>query len=77
MKAEIDLSPMIHRLEGVVRFHVEEVKRTLVRDLRRMEYERDDARRNEKRANDRLQQMREAVAERDAEIARLQPYEEM
>lgn len=34
----------------------------LRRDLRRAEYERDDARRNEQRANGRLQTMREEVA---------------
>lgn len=71
VKAEIDFAPLFHRLEAVVRSHVEDIKRGVLRDLRRAEYERDDARRNEQRANGRLQQMRDAVAERDATIAEL------
>lgn len=38
----------------------------LQRQLRRSIYERDDARRNESRANDRLQQMKEALREQEA-----------
>lgn len=69
--AEIDLSALFRRLEGMVRAYTEEVRRGALRDLRRAEYERDDARRNEIRANDRLQHMKVAIAIRDAEIATL------
>lgn len=41
-----------------------EVYNDLQRQLRRAIYERDDARRNESRANDRLEQMKEALAGR-------------